>query len=158
MSQTDPCANLTQLIREAECLAERLLSEAIKLTRERRRIERGSGKERIRYGLEISPAERRVIAQVRAGKTNREIAESLCVHVKTVKFHLTGIFRKLKIKSRAQLIVMALDEARGQAMGGEAEASHHERPQPLEQKVKGSDSTHAITLPIGRTVGASRGR
>ena len=38
------------------------------------------------------------------GKSNTEIAQALEIAEKTVKTHVTGIFKKLKCKSRAQVI------------------------------------------------------
>jgi DNA-binding CsgD family transcriptional regulator len=42
------------------------------------------------------------------GLTNREIGNQLFVTEKTVKFHLTNVYKKLNVKSRAQLIVSCL--------------------------------------------------
>ena len=42
------------------------------------------------------------------GLSNKEVANQLFITEKTVKFHLTHIYAKLKIKSRAQLIVYCL--------------------------------------------------
>lgn len=39
------------------------------------------------------------------GLTNKQIASELGVGEKTVKFHLTKIYRKQGVKSRAQLLV-----------------------------------------------------
>jgi DNA-binding CsgD family transcriptional regulator len=38
-----------------------------------------------------------------AGRTNREIAQALFVTVRTVEGHLTHVFQKLGIESRAEL-------------------------------------------------------
>lgn len=45
---------------------------------------------------------------VAQGKSNAEIAQNLSIVEKTVKFHLTGVYKKLSLKSRAQLIVKVL--------------------------------------------------
>lgn len=60
----------------------------------------------IRKGL--SRRESEVASLVAEGLANRKIAERLFVTEKTVKFHLTNIYRKMKLKSRAQLIVFCL--------------------------------------------------
>ena len=51
----------------------------------------------------LTPAERRVVALARAGHTNREIAEQLCLSAKTVEYHLGNVFAKLHIRSRREL-------------------------------------------------------
>lgn len=45
---------------------------------------------------------------VTKGLNNKEIANQLFITEKTVKFHLTQIYKKLNAKSRAQLIVFCL--------------------------------------------------
>ncbi|HEX7302330.1 helix-turn-helix transcriptional regulator [Lentzea sp.] len=52
---------------------------------------------------QLSEAERRVADLVCDGNTNREIALKLFVTVSTVEQHLTRIYRKLKVKRRADL-------------------------------------------------------
>lgn len=39
------------------------------------------------------------------GLSNKEIADIICVHEKTVKFHMTSIFRVLKVKTRLEAAV-----------------------------------------------------
>jgi len=51
----------------------------------------------------LTPSERRVAEMAAQGPTNREIAQALFVTPRTVEVHLTSIFRKLEISSRAQL-------------------------------------------------------
>ncbi|WP_162606541.1 helix-turn-helix transcriptional regulator [Jiangella asiatica] len=54
-------------------------------------------------GNELSPSERRVAELAATGLTNREVAQTLCVHPKTVEAHLSRVYRKLGIGSRAEL-------------------------------------------------------
>jgi DNA-binding CsgD family transcriptional regulator len=55
-------------------------------------------------GLEsLTPSERRVAELAAEGPTNREIAQALFVTPKTVEVHLSSVYRKLGIGSRAQL-------------------------------------------------------
>jgi two-component system response regulator DevR len=49
----------------------------------------------------LSPQERRVLALVAEGKTNKEIATALELSDKTVKNYLSNIFQKLHVSSRA---------------------------------------------------------
>src|SRR5262249_30173834 len=51
----------------------------------------------------LTPTERRVAAMAAEGLTNREIAQSLFVTLRTVETHLSGVFRKLDLSSRTQL-------------------------------------------------------
>jgi DNA-binding CsgD family transcriptional regulator/tetratricopeptide (TPR) repeat protein len=51
----------------------------------------------------LTTAERRIAELVAAGKTNNDVAAALFVSVKTVEVHLSRIYRKLDIRSRAEL-------------------------------------------------------
>jgi LuxR family transcriptional regulator, positive regulator of biofilm formation len=53
----------------------------------------------------LSRREAEVASIVAKGKSNKEVATDLFVTEKTVKFHLTNIYKKMQVKSRAQLIV-----------------------------------------------------
>jgi DNA-binding CsgD family transcriptional regulator len=55
-------------------------------------------------GLDALTASERRVAQLAAdGMSNREIAQTLFVTIKTVELHLSSAYRKLEISSRAQL-------------------------------------------------------
>ena len=56
----------------------------------------------------LSNREAEVAELVTQGLSNREVASQLFVTEKTVKFHLTNIYKKMSVKSRAQLIVWCL--------------------------------------------------
>ena len=59
---------------------------------------------RPRTGLQaLTPSERNVADLAAAGKTTRQIAGDLFLTPKTVETHLTRVFRKLGIRSRAEL-------------------------------------------------------
>jgi DNA-binding CsgD family transcriptional regulator/tetratricopeptide (TPR) repeat protein len=51
----------------------------------------------------LTPSERRVADLAAEGHTNREIAQSLFVSVKTVETHLSNAYRKLDVGSRGEL-------------------------------------------------------
>jgi two-component system response regulator DevR len=57
----------------------------------------------------LSAQERRVLALVAEGKTNKEIAEQMGLSDKTVKNYLSNVFEKLKINRRSQAAVMYLE-------------------------------------------------
>ena len=51
----------------------------------------------------LTPAERRVAALVAEGRTNREVAAALFLGERTVESHLTQVYAKLGVRSRAEL-------------------------------------------------------
>ena len=52
----------------------------------------------------LTSAEHRVVALVAEGRSNQEIARTLYVSPRTVGWHLSNVFRKLSVSSRAQLV------------------------------------------------------
>ena len=52
----------------------------------------------------LTPSERRIAELAAAGQSNRDIARALYVTPKTVEVHLTSVYRKLGIRSRAGLV------------------------------------------------------
>ena len=52
----------------------------------------------------LTPQEQRVIAAVRRGAFNREIAAELFLSPKTIEYHLRQIYRKLGVRSRTELV------------------------------------------------------
>lgn len=56
----------------------------------------------------LSHREAEVAELVSRGLSNKEVANQLFVTEKTVKFHLTNIYKKMSVKSRAQLIVWCM--------------------------------------------------
>ncbi|WP_066936892.1 response regulator transcription factor [Microtetraspora fusca] len=62
---------------------------------------------------QLSPRERQVLDLIAAGATNESIAHRLGVAQKTVRNHISAIFLKLGVTSRAEAIVMARDAGLG---------------------------------------------
>lgn len=58
-----------------------------------------------RVADELTAAEYRVALAVADGGTNREVAATLFLSVKTVDFHLQNIYRKLGLRSRTELAI-----------------------------------------------------
>jgi DNA-binding NarL/FixJ family response regulator len=54
-------------------------------------------------GLGLTPSERRVAELAASGLTNRDVAAKLFVSTKTVEANLSQVYRKLGIRSRAEL-------------------------------------------------------
>lgn len=59
----------------------------------------------------LSPQERRVLALVAEGKTNKEIATALELSDKTVKNYLSNIFQKLHVSSRAHAATIFITDS-----------------------------------------------
>jgi DNA-binding CsgD family transcriptional regulator len=66
----------------------------------------------------LTPAERRVAALVAEGRTNREVAAALFLGERTVETHLTHVYGKLGVRSRAALVRVYRDS--GQSSGDSA--------------------------------------
>ncbi len=54
-------------------------------------------------GVELTPAEARVVELIAGGLTNRAVAEQLVLSPKTVEAHLARAYAKLGVRSRAEL-------------------------------------------------------
>jgi DNA-binding CsgD family transcriptional regulator len=54
--------------------------------------------------VKLSPREREVIAHLLEGKTNFEIGLAMNIFEGGVKYHLTNLYKKFKVKSRHALI------------------------------------------------------
>jgi DNA-binding CsgD family transcriptional regulator len=77
----------------------------LRATGERLRRREGHQAER------LTPQELQIALQVAQGKSNREVGAALFLSHKTVEFHLGRVYRKLDIRSRAQLIRRFATEA-----------------------------------------------
>ncbi|HUE25592.1 MAG TPA: LuxR C-terminal-related transcriptional regulator [Solirubrobacteraceae bacterium] len=56
---------------------------------------------------DLRPREREVLELMVGGMRNREIAERLFITIRTVKFHVSNILRKLDVQSRTEVIILA---------------------------------------------------
>jgi LuxR family transcriptional regulator, positive regulator of biofilm formation len=56
----------------------------------------------------LSNREAEIATLITMGLSNKEIGNQLFITEKTVKFHLTNTYKKMNVKSRAQLIVYCL--------------------------------------------------
>jgi DNA-binding CsgD family transcriptional regulator len=67
----------------------------------------------------LTPQELQVALQVGEGKANRDAAAALFLSPKTVEFHLTRVYRKLNVRSRAELAhLLASEERRERVIAG----------------------------------------
>ncbi|MDI3281400.1 MAG: response regulator transcription factor, partial [Bacillota bacterium] len=60
------------------------------------------------YGL--TQRERQILVCLASGMTNARIASTLSISEKTVKNHLTNLFRKLGVEDRTQAVLLAVKE------------------------------------------------
>jgi DNA-binding CsgD family transcriptional regulator len=101
-----------ELLSEALDLAARCGARAL-ATRAREELKASGARPRSewRTGVEaLTPSELRVARLAAAGRTNREIAQTLYVTLKTVEGHLARVYEKLQIAGRGEL---------AQGLGGE---------------------------------------
>jgi DNA-binding NarL/FixJ family response regulator len=62
---------------------------------------------RVAKEMALSMRERQVLNHLSRGLTNKEIAELLGLHVKTIKFYLSALFKKLNVTNRVQAMKTA---------------------------------------------------
>jgi NarL family two-component system response regulator LiaR len=71
----------------------------------------GGGKTRpARSGEILSDREKEILKLATRGLSNADIAEELCLSIRTVQGHLGHIFNKLQVSSRTEAVVRALKE------------------------------------------------
>lgn len=58
--------------------------------------------------IELSPREHEVLQLAAKGMTNKEIADSLCISIRTVQRHLNIMFNKLNVGSRTEAIFQSV--------------------------------------------------
>ena len=61
-------------------------------------------------GLKPTPAERRVLSELRDGKSNGLIAVSLSLSRRTVESHLSRLLAKTGCRNRTQLLLWSMAE------------------------------------------------
>ena len=91
------------LIRELELLAQRARLDLAPPDRQRR-PRRANG---LAETLGLTPREAEVLTLVARGYTNREIADTLVISVKTASVHVSHILRKLDVSNRVEAAAIA---------------------------------------------------
>lgn len=97
-----PAADIARAIRQVHA-GESYLSPRIAA-----KLVKGVAQPRARSGP-LSARERGVLRLVAAGQSNRQIAETLLISERTVKFHVTALFNKLGADNRAQAVAIAAE-------------------------------------------------
>jgi two-component system, NarL family, response regulator DevR len=62
----------------------------------------------------LTEQERKILAEIAVGKTNRQIAQSLYLAEKTVKNYVSSLLRKLNVERRTEAAVFAIEHAKNQ--------------------------------------------
>ncbi len=63
---------------------------------------------RLKPLLHITPRQREILRLVAVGHTNREIADTLDISVRTVEVHRFNLMRRMEVRNVAQLLRQAL--------------------------------------------------
>jgi len=92
----------TPLLRELELLAERARLELAPPE-----IAAPDGRESLAETLGLTPREAEVLALLARGYTNREIADTLVISVRTAGVHVSHILRKLGAPNRLEAAAIA---------------------------------------------------
>ena len=58
----------------------------------------------------LTEREHAVLRLVAGGRTNREVADSLCIGAETVKTHLSSIYAKLSVNRRQAAVGVAIQQ------------------------------------------------
>jgi DNA-binding NarL/FixJ family response regulator len=109
LSKRVPAQDLARAIHAVACGETRL--DAASMAGLMDRIRRGATGAAVRDILALTAQERRVLALVAQGKTNKEIGSSLGLSEKTVKNYLSRAFEKLNVTRRAHAAVLFVRDA-----------------------------------------------
>ena len=93
----------TAMLRDALAVCRTARHPAVGPTEARARADRHQLRSRQTGAYELTPAEQRVAELVASGMTNRDVAAKLYISAKTVEATLARVYRKLGIRSRAEL-------------------------------------------------------
>ena len=103
----------------------------------------------------LSNREAEVAELVSKGLSNKEVANQLFVTEKTVKFHLTNIYKKMNVKSRAQLIVWCLPHLG--FIESEAQQAATNRAETQAMSTAAANTSGVNTIPVGNTTVSQAG-
>lgn len=67
----------------------------------------GAEGESISRPPQLTPTQARVFRSVQSGLSNREIAHELGIAEATVKIHMTALMRRLSVRNRTQVAIIA---------------------------------------------------
>lgn len=99
----------------------------------------------------LSEREKEVAALLLKGRSNKQIAQELGVTTRTVEFHVTHIYEKLGVKSRAEALLRLNDAQLRESTGTTAAQPAVELRQPAVEKPAGSsENSESFTLSFRR--------
>jgi len=81
-----------------------------------KRMRQPTTQEDPRYAT-LTEQERRILAEIAEGKTNRQIAQSLYLAEKTVKNYVSSLLRKLNLERRTEAAVFAIEHSKNHPQG-----------------------------------------
>lgn len=79
------------------------------------RVRRGGRMVPLFLRLGLTKREQEVLAELRRGRTNKEIAGRLGVSTTTINKHVQQVLKKLRVRTRAQAVAMVTAESTGRA-------------------------------------------
>ncbi len=94
----------------------------------------------------LSKRESEVVILVVQGLTNKQVADQLCVAEKTVKFHLTNVYKRMKISRRSQ-IIWTLPMAQFIEHAKDTETTVPRQANPIEMSPQADENS----IPIGNS-------
>ncbi|MEX2556459.1 MAG: helix-turn-helix transcriptional regulator [Actinomycetota bacterium] len=62
--------------------------------------------------IQLTVGERRIAERVAEGRRNDEIATDFGISRRTVEWHLTNIYRKLRVRNRTELVLRTASQRR----------------------------------------------
>ena len=106
LTKRAPKEQLLEAIERALERGDREMQEQLHVRQLRERLDR------------LTPREREVLALVVQGKLNKQIADELTIHERTVKLHRTSITTKLQVHSVAELTRLVLEANQPKSLRG----------------------------------------
>lgn len=100
----------------------------------------------------LSKRETEVVVLVLQGLTNKQVADQLCVAEKTVKFHLTNIYKRMKISRRSQIVwTLPLEGFLEKFKESSSDASGNSNEDSGQTK-KEASSGDEFSIPMGNSI------
>jgi len=84
----------------------------------------------------LTKREKEILAQLLQGQSNRQIAYSLQISIRTVEFHLTNIYAKFNVSSRVELILHLVNTAGQNSFAKHGVSTGDNRKQILDNRAK----------------------